>query len=787
MMSLMDNPLPDRFQVLGELGRGGTSIVFRALDTQSEQEVAVKVLLKNSEEDRFRREAERLASISHPNVVSFLEVGHHNGHDFLVMEYLQMGDLTSYIQNHTVVDILRFFIQICDGLAHLHDRNIVHRDIKPANILVDGNGHPKITDLGVARQMERNTRLTQVGTILGTYSYLAPEQILSSTVGPRADIYSLGVCLFGALTGRKPFEADNEFKMLKAHLEEEPPSILEFLPEAPQCLDELINSMLAKEEDKRPRSARAVADLLGEAVRELQNRHQEDLQPAWEEKFEELPEDQRSVLLAITYLGKDATFARVCQATPFSEDKTDQCLEELLRNRLIDSPTDDSFVLTFPDETIQTRLTPRLRKLFAARLDKIADSRESASALRLEPEEPTVLKETPENLLPQPVEAPEEAAPEVPREIVVEQPELAELEKPVLVASTGFRWLWVSLATLFLGVGLAVGGQWYWAHSAGLTVTSQPAGATVQINGRKAGVTPLEVSRLQPGVQVVRIAFDGYKSSRRQVELGFAETGEVHVGLEPIVGKLLLTLKPRDALVTIDSQVYGEIQSDLKLAAGTHQLKVEKPGFQPYESKISIHEEVPLEVEVELQPIVAAVTINSKPGGAQVSLDGENVGKTPLTLEGVSFGQHEVGVRLGGYDRFLTTVEVNSDKPITLSPELVQLPGALSIDSIPSGAKLKINGEVKGKTPTTVNGLAAGEYTVSLSLDGYQAFQKKVVVKAGQESKPEFRLNAIPKPQPVYQPAPRPYNPPSTYQPPVSRPAPPPARPQPSGNPWIVE
>jgi serine/threonine protein kinase len=889
MMGIIENLLPDRFEVLGELGRGGTSIVFRALDKKRDQEVAVKVLLKDSEEDRFQREAERLASISHPNVVSFLEVGRYEGRDFLVMEYLEMGDITGYVKNLTVVEILRFFIQICDGLAHLHDRGIVHRDIKPANILVDSAGCPQITDLGVARQMERNTRLTQAGTILGTYSYLAPEQILSSTVGPKADIYSLGICLFCALTGRKPFEAENEFNMLKAHLEEPPPSILEYIPEAPECLDELINEMLAKEEDDRPRSARAVADMLGEAIRDLQNRNKEDLQPAWEEKIEELPDDQRSVLLAISYLGKQATFARVCQATPFSEDKTDRCLDELMKNKLIDSPTDDSFILSFPEETIATRLTPRLRKLFAKRLEAMAYNREPAPEPEFEsieklpeeealepdeetsqeetsqeesfeddedsvewahpsveeddeswmaaiesssetetsvetttktvetddppPEDATVLNRTPDGpwmqtASPDDVKEQKKETPVLPATPPTPPaPPKVEKEKPApkpvfnLPPQKGapvakppvnrIRWVIISMVMLMVGVGLAAGGQWYWARSAKLTITSQPAGATVKVNGHEVGVTPIDISGLTPGLQAVEVFKDGHRSARELVDVAFAETGEVNYSLDPIVGKLLLTLEPNDALVTIDSQTYGTIKSDLTLAAGKHQLSVKKDGYHPYTSEIRLTEDEVLEVEVRLDPVFAKVTVTSTPEGASVTLDGDEKGETPLTLEKVRYGKHEIAIRKGGHDKVLKNIDIQSDKPVAVDAELKELPGAIAVTSVPEGAKLKINGELKGETPFTVNGLKAGEYTVTLSKDGYLVREEKVKVKAGEKSDANLNLSLIPKPKPkpkppVARPPSRP-SPPPSYRPP-SRPAPPPPRPRPpSGNPWIVE
>ncbi len=457
-MSVIENSLPARFQILGELGRGGTSIVYHARDTQNKRDVAVKVLLKDSQEDRFQREAEKLASLTHPNVVTFLEVGRHDGRDYLVMEYLEAGDLSSYVHNLSMLEILSLFSQVCDGLAHLHDQGIVHRDIKPANILVSRDGVPKIPDLGVARQMERNTRLTRAGTILGTYSYLAPEQILSSSsASPAADIYSLGVCIFSALAGRLPFESDNEFKMLKAHLEDAPPPLKEFLPEIPTVLGDLVAQMLAKVPEKRPRTARAVADQLQEAIRELDQREEEQ-GPVWAERIDQLPDEQRSILLAISYLGDEASFERICCATPYSEDKTDRSLDSLLENKLVTSPTDDSFSLNFPEETMQERLTPRIRKLFANRLANVHNSGSMEAVSPLVAPETAPLPAAPETA-PLPPAPADETPPEPKAE---SKPEPA----PAKAKSSVWRWLFTAIFMLLLGGGAGIGAQWYYHHSA---------------------------------------------------------------------------------------------------------------------------------------------------------------------------------------------------------------------------------------------------------------------------------------------------------------------------------
>ena len=855
-MTLFENLLPDRFEVLGELGRGGTSVVFHARDKNRDQEVAVKILLKDTEEDRFQREAERLADLSHPNVVTFLEVGRHEERDFLVMEYLEMGDLFSFVQKLSVIKTLRLFCQICDGLAHLHDRGIVHRDIKPANILVGKSGIPKITDLGVARQMERNTRLTQAGTILGTYSYLAPEQILSSSVGPRADLYSLGICLFTSLTGRKPFEADNEFNMLKAHLEQAPPSLLEHLPSAPQSLDELVQKMLAKSEDDRPRSARAVADMLQDSIREMEDNNQQDMLPAWDEKIDELPEDQRSVLLAVSYLGKEATFENVCTATPFSEDKTDRCLEALIQNDLLNSPSEDKFSLTFPEKTIETRLTPRLRKLFATRLSGSTTSLEGVEG-QTEPEtppagimdEPTHIganlqvaslevaadpepKDDPveigDSAAVEPEENPEkstaglESTLEVEaqtKEVLKSEPDTTQAQvdaAPVAPPSTQTtvkseiptaqsepkkpKWFLVSLSMILVGILMAAGGYWYWAHSAGLTVQSQPSGATVIVNGHEVGVTPLELSQLHPGHHAVALEMEGHKRAKETFNLSFREQRELNFAMKPLVGHLFLTISPMDALVTIDGKEYGKVDSELVLSKGKHKLEAKKTGYENLLSEFVLVEDHPLELELSLVQILTQIKIVSTPPGASVSLDGEKKGKTPITLEKIPFGKHDIAVRLKGHAKYSKLVEVKSAEAVELNAALKELPGDLVVTSEPSGAKFKINGEPKGNTPQVITGLKVGQYTVTVNKDGYYLREEKKNVEAGEKTEAHFDLSAIVvapppsppayrppptsvRPRPVYRPQPQPVRP----RPQPVRPRPQPVQPPPSSNPWRIE
>lgn len=269
--------LPPRFKIVGELGRGGMGVVFKAHDTAYGRDVAIKVLGEGISEaellHRFRREGEDLSGMSHPNVVRFHEVGTHGKVDYIVMEYVDGGDLRDYLRERDLHSVLRAYLAICRGVDHIHSQGLVHRDIKPGNILFSAKGQPKITDFGISRRLDAISDLTQAGTILGSKSYVAPEQILStSSVTPAADIYALGICFYESLAGRGPYSAESEFRLLQAHLSEVPKPPSQHREEIPEAVDDLVLRMLSKETEERP-SARSAADdltLYLESVGELE-------------------------------------------------------------------------------------------------------------------------------------------------------------------------------------------------------------------------------------------------------------------------------------------------------------------------------------------------------------------------------------------------------------------------------------------------------------------------------------------------------------------------------------
>jgi serine/threonine protein kinase len=258
-----------RYVVEKTIGRGGMATVELARDTELDRLVAVKRLfawLVSDEifRERFLREARMAAALSHPNLVAVFDVGEEDGLPYIVMEYVEGETLADLMRRSGRVDpgqAVDLLLQVCAGLEHAHAAGLVHRDIKPQNLLVRSDGVAKIADFGIARTLQA-TRLTQVGTVLGTAAYLAPEQAAGERVTAAADIYSLGAVGYELLSGRTPYELES---LADLALERKPPAPL---PDVPAELDSIIFRCLSRDPADRPPSAALVARELTHASSE---------------------------------------------------------------------------------------------------------------------------------------------------------------------------------------------------------------------------------------------------------------------------------------------------------------------------------------------------------------------------------------------------------------------------------------------------------------------------------------------------------------------------------------
>ncbi|HST13467.1 MAG TPA: serine/threonine-protein kinase [Gaiellaceae bacterium] len=256
-----------RYRLLEPLGRGAMSAVWEAEDLELARHVAVKTLAPSADRQRFEREARAVAALSHANIVALYDYGESEGRPYMVLECLQGGSLEDRLaggERLPDAETRRIAADVAAGLAHAHERGLVHRDLKPANILFDAEGRAKIADFGIARMRGTGT-LTETGTVLGTASYLSPEQATGAIAGPASDVYSFGVILFRLLTGRLPFAAKNAMELVRMHRDEPPPPVRALRADAPADLVALAGASLAKAPAARPPDGTAlVAALRGE-------------------------------------------------------------------------------------------------------------------------------------------------------------------------------------------------------------------------------------------------------------------------------------------------------------------------------------------------------------------------------------------------------------------------------------------------------------------------------------------------------------------------------------------
>ena len=275
----------DRYEIEEILGEGGMAFVYKAKDRQLQRTVAIKTLKPNyvSQEkfvDRFRREAQTAANLNHPNIVQIFDWGIED-EPYFVMEYIEGNTLTSIISSNRTVglnDILYIGSQVASGLKEAHKHGLVHRDIKPGNIMITPSGKVKVTDFGIVSLQNEESDITKTGAVLGTASYISPEQAQGKAVSFESDLYSLGTVLYELITGKPPFSGDSPIATATKHLTDKPEKLSTYRKDIPKGLENAVLKLLEKRPYDRFKSAEDLRALLLQQRKQIQiNQTQENL------------------------------------------------------------------------------------------------------------------------------------------------------------------------------------------------------------------------------------------------------------------------------------------------------------------------------------------------------------------------------------------------------------------------------------------------------------------------------------------------------------------------------
>jgi hypothetical protein len=257
------------YEILNELGAGGMGRVYKVRNVISDRIEAMKILLpdlagRQELAARFLREIKLLASLNHPNIAQLRTAFTNENQLVMIMEYVEGTSLATRLQAGPIplADALNYIDQVLNALSYAHQQNIIHRDIKPGNMMLTPQGVVKVMDFGIARS-DADRTLTLAGTSLGTINYMSPEQVKGEACDQRSDLYSVGICLYEMVTGKKPFEAGSDYSIMSAHVKDAPRPPVELQPGIPPALNEIILMAIAKSPAERFQTAAAFRNALG--------------------------------------------------------------------------------------------------------------------------------------------------------------------------------------------------------------------------------------------------------------------------------------------------------------------------------------------------------------------------------------------------------------------------------------------------------------------------------------------------------------------------------------------
>jgi serine/threonine protein kinase len=726
-----------RYEITGEVGRGAMGVVYRANDPFIGRTVAVKTLQLSEQRtgltreellNRFQTEARAAGLLTHPNIVVVYDAGEEEGLFFITMELVEGKSLQAVLdsgQLFPIPRVLRVMEQACSALQFAHDRNIVHRDIKPANLMLTPNDTVKVTDFGTAKILQLGT-VNQTAHVMGTPSYMSPEQVKGKAVDGRSDIFSLGVLLYEMVTGEKPFPGQSITTVIYKIVSEEPVAPRQLDPSIHPGLNAIILKALAKEPSQRYQHCRDLMD-------DLRN-------------YRSLSVGENPSATLPLGIGSPHSHA----ATQLLDSQVDAAWRSL--SGRAGGPSQTPLIRrtgTLPaaepepqrENTLATVLAAilllcvivfgaqKIRRVFnAARETRHADDPAPQPVQTTSPEPPRA-RTAGTDFTTTDTDASIKLAEEKP----ADDTPVAPARKPTEKVKLGPFAPSSNRAALSAAAAKYKEGIEKLAAEKHLRLFIKGSGSTLALSGK---VRPVEHSDLlkflrnaPSGIQVVdNLQYDdtaGSTTSKPAAAPGYAA---IHI-VANVAG----------AIATVGSGSSNAHRCETPctfsdLEPGDYNLQVQKAGYQPAQTALQVKSGDALDQKVQLEPLEQGLFIASQPAGADVFINGDKQsGQTPLTVP-LAPGKYNLVLRLAGFDAYVSQIEVRSDVQSKVNAELHQKNGHIAwaqINSFPEGAEIWLDGSDTGQHAPGRVEIPSGIHDIVLKLDGFQPTRQVIQASEG--------------------------------------------------------
>jgi serine/threonine protein kinase len=764
-----------RYEILGELGRGAMGVVYKATDPVIGRAVAVKTI-KLSEEgtglsrpellSRFQTEARAAGLLTHPNIVVVFDAGEEEGLYYITMELVEGKSVQALLDaGHAfpLPRVLRIMEQTCSALQFAHERNVVHRDIKPANIMLTGDDTVKVTDFGTAKILQFGT-VQQTAHVMGTPSYMSPEQVKGRAVDGRSDIFSLGVMLYEMITGEKPFPGQSITTVIYKIVNEEPVPPRQINPSIHPGISAAVMRALAKEPEDRYQSCRelledlrnyrAVAGVEGNPRSTMVMGGQQALPGATlamnpgglRGMHSDNPHSTPASRLAAMGAGNPMQTPplRRSGAMPAYQEpeKTNVAGTILAALLLVGVIVYGAYKLrpVFNDARQHHEVAPISSNESAASPAELSPATAEPKPGTNDSAEPTVPAhaDTPQPATSDATDTKSTAAPSAvspvpaadvkPANVAVERvapkkiepalnPKTAQFKQHIeeVVAERG-----LTGKARVQGVGntLVLSGKLRPGEHGALLKLLRDAPADVRV------VDHIEYDDTPAAATAAGTADEG---SHPAPDAG---RGAIHVVTDVLGATAVLHGPMGRALKQCQTPC-----SFNSLFPSQYSLDVKKDGYRPVETALQVKANSVSDQKLNLESLATGLFVSSDPAGADVFINGaKQSGQTPVTLP-LAAGDYKLTLRLQGYDPYSTAVQVKDDAQTELALKLsARSNGRVAwaqVDTMPKGAEILVDGTPTGKTTPSRVELPTGLHTVTLRLAGFKEVRRAVEVSDG--------------------------------------------------------